>query len=1213
VKHAAADIDFQPIHSPEEVDLSRHALVEASAGTGKTYTIEHLVVRLLKEEPDLQLENILLVTFTEKATGELKQRIRAKLEATLENEADPTGDIRRKLSDTLDGFDSAAIATIHGFCHTLLKELPFETNSLFQQEMVEDGPLLEKLLKAQIRHQWPLWYQDRLNPLLALANFSANPDQFIQTVVALVQRLAHDPEVESLIPDPADLDLDQLWSACVQNLLALKSLVPGLAAGYSQLNINSRTKTAIIRDALEPLEKVMPQVSEDDWQLSEVKKIFDVLVKRNKSKERRIDRLVPNRWLKAGDNLEVCPNITAIRDALVALIELFGRLRHVLTLKAVAHLHSEAEAVKARQGWISYKDMVARVAASLTGEGAGAGIREIRKRYRVAFVDEFQDTDDLQWRIFQTLFLGENQNEGGANRLFLIGDPKQAIYGFRGADVFTYLEARQRMKALAGKGRANLYALAVNWRSAAQLVAAFNRLFIGDNWFGAGKKDDPYDIGYTPSQSPPPEKEIRSVGRDSSGRPALNVMDLTGEGKTAAARQRMAAFICREIQHLVGAGAVRFADQSGRERALDYGDIAVLVRGRPEFAKIESYFLDAGIPYTYYRKPGLFQCREAHLLSMILHAVANPDQSAAVRLALLTPFFDLSARALLSLPELPANHSCRRLLLRWHHLAFAGRWGALFQSLFEDSGLVLRHCTEPGWERTIANYRQLGDYLQEAADSQNLDPIGMAALLDSLRTASTGAGADADIHQIEEEGRKVRILTMHVAKGLEFPIVFIAGGLTANIAAGLRVYHTTDPEHPSNGFRKVFDLTAETGEEQAAKEKIDEDKRLYYVALTRACLKLYIPYCPIRHNALWVGPICKFVSNAIETSFDPSGADQAGFSWHATNADALRPLPPGKPGPMISATPDLPAPLLPAQADFRDRKLALESFSSIHHRIGKDVDAAGKLEEFSLSDAPGREVDEPAESAALEPLPLESDDPLPGGTRMGSMFHHIFENIDFSAVAEGPEDLATLPGAGEIIAAAMARYRVDSRWMPQIAAMVAGTLKTPFNLDGDSITLGRLAPRKRRHEMEFFFPLAEPMPKDLRLPGCEAVQGACNQLVLRGFIDLVFEWRGRYYIADWKSNRLPDGYGQAAMGREMAAAGYELQYRLYTLAALRWLQHLLGERFDPQRHFGGALYLFIRGIGTGGQDGVFHVAAEELLPRTRLQDMIRSQIAGLKW
>ncbi len=214
---------------------------------------------------------------------------------------------------------------------------------------------------------------------------------------------------------------------------------------------------------------------------------------------------------------------------------------------------------------------------------------------------------------------------------------------------------------------------------------------------------------------------------------------------------------------------------------------------------------------------------------------------------------------------------------------------------------------------------------------------------------------------------------------------------------------------------------------------------------------------------------------------------------------------------------------------------------------------------------------------------------------------------------DGPADLLTNDGLRRVIDSAVAFYRIEPRWSPQIARMVADTLRTPIDVHGTSLVLGRLTPAQRRHEMEFYFPLMTPLPTRDRVPDCTASFDPCRGMFIRGFIDLVFSWQGRYYIADWKSNRLEEGYHQAAMAGGMAAAGYERQYQLYTIAMLRWLKQRLGGRFDPHHHFGGAFYIFIRGVGAGGQDGIFHVPPEQLLPLEALQKNIQKQIAGLQW
>ncbi|WP_372678525.1 UvrD-helicase domain-containing protein [Desulfosarcina sp.] len=1213
----SSPIAFHPIHDIDAMDISRHALVEASAGTGKTYTIENLVVRLLKEEPDLDLAHILLVTFTEKATSELKQRIRQKIEQTLDGDQRLEPAVQSKLAQTLEGFDNAAIYTIHGFCHTLLKEFPFETGNLFRQEVIDDGPLLEKLLRVQMRSDWPGRYGRRFDVLLALSSFSASPDEFIRAAVNLADRLSDDRDRDILVPDPAELDVDDLWQAARQAVLTLKQMVgppPRFSDGYGRLNINARTRNAVIRDMIAPIEQALDRVDAETCPLSEVVGVVATLGARHTAVERNIDRLVPQKWLKAGENLHECPHLVAITRQLEALVGLFSHLSHVLMLDSVQQLRADARAMKVRNGWLSYQDMLTRVADFLAGEGAEDGIRKIRDRYRVAFVDEFQDTDDVQWRIFSTLFL-QRQDDPPAHRLFLIGDPKQSIYGFRGADVFTYLAARQRMKALAGQGRANLYDLRVNWRSLPSLVERFNRLFSHDAWFGERDQTNPFEIGYLPSDSPEPDQLPAVMSCDRSKRPPFNVIDLTAATSHATAKTLLARFVCREIGYLVGQGGIRIPGRDGKERALHFGDIAILVRSQSEFNLIEPLLRESSIPYAYYRKPGLFQCRESHWLSMVLRAVCSPQQSAVVRLALLTPFFDVAPADLLSWRELPANHASQQLLERWHTHAVSRRWGPLFQSLVEDSGLNLRHCADPAWDRTETNFQQLFDYLEATAYTKNLDMGGLVALLDSLRLSDRGAGSDDDIHQIEDEGDKVQILTMHVSKGLEFPVVFIAGGLTVRNDGGLHVYHAEDPAHPQQACRKVIDLTASSGKAQAEKEKEDENKRLYYVALTRSRFKLYVPFFPDSRNYSWRGPICRFVSHSIGQLFSDAGdAPTPGQGWHQVSLHAV-----GAYGstPTRNDRREVRLPmeaggLLPAQIDFRPRKLSLESFSSIGHRLVQSRDAGGRAVDFILIDAGWREEDEPFPIRLPEAMDSDLSDGLPGGTRMGSMFHYIFEHIDFQTVMNGPADILTDDGARLAIESALALFRIDPVWAPPVARMVSATLRMPIDIDGPPLILGRIGPDHRRHEIEFYFPLMGPLPKRIRVPGCPLSGDPCGEMVIRGFIDLVFLWQGRYYIADWKSNRLADGYAQSAMAEEITRAGYQLQYQLYTIATLRWLKRYVGEGFDARHHFGGALYLFIRGMGTGERNGVYHVTPDQLLPLEALEKTIQKKIPGLR-
>jgi exodeoxyribonuclease V beta subunit len=473
------------------IDLSRHALIEASAGTGKTFTLENLVVRLLKERPDIQIENILVVTFTEKATSELKARIQEKLveQIQMADDKETDGAFVQKISDTLDAFDRAAIATIHGFCHSILKDFTFENQGLFQNEVVDDGPIFESLLKEQMRKTWPQTYGEHLKELLKISAFSSQKDQFLARVI-----------------------------------------------------------------------------------------------------------------------------------------------------NPVKQLQTDAARVKRQNGWISYDDMLSQVASALHSDHCSGLIQTLRAKYKIAFVDEFQDTDPVQWQIFKRLFLDDSTGPS-ENLLILIGDPKQAIYSFRGADVYAYLEARNEMERLSETGGANLYSLATNWRSKPELVAAFNDLFGRDEWFPTQEQAGSFEIGYQGAGSPAETDLPAVLAADGSRRPALNVVDLRGPALPRQAKPILAGFIAREVRYLVDRGAIEIQSKNGPPRPLDFGDICILVRGKADAFFLEPELTDLGIPYSFYKKPGLFLSDEALYLSLVCHAIFDPGSIPDVKKALLTPFF----------------------------------------------------------------------------------------------------------------------------------------------------------------------------------------------------------------------------------------------------------------------------------------------------------------------------------------------------------------------------------------------------------------------------------------------------------------------------------------------------------------------------------------------------------------------------------------------
>ncbi|MCG6893463.1 MAG: UvrD-helicase domain-containing protein, partial [Desulfobacteraceae bacterium] len=915
-------------------------------------------------------------------------------------------------------------------------------------------------------------------------------------------------------------------------------------------------------------------------------------------------------WLKKGPNPEVCPQRKSVVDTFLRLEDALMRLSHLLAVDAVRRLREDAAVCKQKGGVIGYDDMLERVHAALCGDRAPQLLETLRQRYRIAFVDEFQDTDPIQWRIFRRLFL-EDSETGSDSRLMLIGDPKQAIYSFRGADVYAYLEARNEMERLAAEGRARLYSLATNFRSQPELVSLFNRLFGRNEWFSAERRSGPFDIEYRASASPGEDDLSLVSAQDRSGRASLNLVDLRGPSSPRSAKPVLARFVAAEILRLTRDRVLEIQPKGGERRSLHFGDICILVRSRSEAFLVEMELADRGIPYSFYKKPGLFQSEEALYLSMVFRAVADPGSLPDLKKAMLTPFFGLSPADLMEVENLSTDHPVRRLVHGWYELAAHRRWGRLFQSLIEDSGLLFRTAASRYRDRILTNYRQIFEHLTDEAYRKNLDFRGLSSRLDADRNQSAGTRDDVDIHQIETDEPRVQIMTLHVSKGLQFPVVFVAGGLTRPPEDPVHVYHVVDGSRPQAGVRRVIDLSRRSNRERHLRERDEEDKRLYYVALTRAQCKLYVPFFPLASEHAWVGPASRFLPVALAAAFTGS-SPPAGVEWCSPDFSGDSGSKREADGPAAEDAAEnggIPDPLLPPEDDFRSRSIRLDSFSSLHGTLSPGFAAGADRAGFRADRDRGKEEDEGLLPRKPQPAwDLHPEEQMPGGTEVGSMFHDILERIDYAAVLERPGDLLDMPETAERIAQAMEAYRIDPRWRNQVCRVVADALTAPIRGVGKTFRLGALSERDRIHEVEFTYSRTVSPGSSRSEPECATSSGPCG--FVRGFVDLVFRHDGRFFIADWKSNRIDDGYRPTVVAAHMNEAGYVLQYKLYTVAVLRWLRQTLGRRFDPDTHFGGVFYFFIRGMGAGDGSGIHYVPPEEIGPGDRLEAEIAAVLAG---
>lgn len=1037
-------------------ELDRHGVIQASAGTGKTHTIERLVERLLIDEA-VPLERILVVTFTEKATGELKTRLRQMLETAVAR-ADQYAPILRP---ALDQFDQAPIFTIHGFCQRLLQDYAWEQGQDFSASLVDDGELFRTALGDIQRRQWRSFFGADLKAVLEKAGYNRDT--------------------------AAD------WDAKV-------------------LDIARRFKP--------------------------------------RSGHRLVPAPIPEWWRRLDD--------AGVNGA--GQLEIF----------TIHELHRVVRDFKRQRGLQSFDDMIANVEENLDPDknrDAPGLLQALRERYRYGIVDEFQDTDPLQWRIFRRIFL-----DAGDAKLFVVGDPKQAIFGFRGADLPTYLEATRDMLDRHDAAR---YPLATNWRSIPDLLEAWNCLFGEGEWFPRESGIEYFDL-----HAPDGDQQANHVDTDRTGRPAMSLVDLADCQTLRSAQKKFAGFVVREIASLLddkNGPRLTFAQKGKPARPIRAGDICVLVMKRKDADPITQGLDQAGIPYSFYRQTGLWQCEEAGHLGVLLQALARPDQPATFRKALLSCFFRVKPEELVRAVDLPAAHPARQLLQTWLAFTQDRAWSALCRSLLEDTGLLFEHPGEPLAQRRVANQRMMLAALEQAGHSGNLDLLGLIDWLNDRR----GVRESGETDLLSADGSAaVQIMTIHASKGLEFPIVFLAGGFTRRGGGGEICYH-------DDAGRLVFDLFMdEHGKQRVQAEQLAEHRRLLYVAMTRPIFKLYVPRIRIpRRGSQYLGPLGSILLPALELAapeikLGGTVADLIAPSdiFHRPSGEGpphSSPLPPGE-GPGVRESPPhaihIDGPLFPAlDPNLGKRRIQTRSFSSLarHHlRLVGDGVSFG-------------EQAAPVEDETAAPL---DDDPLRGPV-FGDMVHGVLEAIDFGEVAraEAADDLCR-PGAparrlidDEIKKnIALLRTRTPAQQLEeacrrQIARLVWLALTTPLPALG--CPLCRIKKEDRLSEIEFLYP-------ELDRPGT-------NERFITGFIDFLFRKDGKYYLLDWKTNLLPD-YGPAEIERAMDDAEYHRQYRLYLQAIARWLERVHGQDVPILERFGGVFYLFLRGLnGRDDTSGVF--------------------------
>ncbi|MEO8602295.1 MAG: UvrD-helicase domain-containing protein [bacterium] len=1070
---------------PFNVALQGVQLVEASAGTGKTHAITTLVVRAVLER-GLDIGRILVVTFTNAATAELRDRVRKRLRAmhdALEDPARSDDDElrllverrpvearaadRQRLLAALYGFDEAAIFTIHGFCQRVLQEFAFESGVRFDTELLGDA----------------------------------------RTVLADVVR---------------DYRVEQLYAAAPELLAALK-----------KPRVDHARLTAIAQQFLRH-----PRL--------------------------RVLELPPADQLGGAE-----------QRAVRALVQGVGPYARAALARRKAGANAQF-----------FDDLLQDLGAALAGLHGAALAATLRRRYPMALIDEFQDTDPVQFDIFRRIYAVPDA--GAEAALFLIGDPKQAIYAFRGADVFTYFAAN----ALAD-GR---HTLPTNRRSSPSLVQAVNAVFnvrpdalvLDEMRFrdvAAARADTP--LGGAAGQAP---LRIWFAERSRGDFPLRKYRPKQILSPNHASHPFFGA---------VADAAVRLLDGSTSidGKVVEPGDVAILCRTNAQLLLIQTALRAADVPSVVLGDSSVFETAEASMLERLLRALAEPGDAAAVRAALTTPLLGRCGEDLDRLREDEAEwETVIERFQGWGARWRSGGFTSAFRAVLDDEGVPGRLLAQPGGERALTNLLHLGEMLQRAASAERRGPLALVEWLRRLRldvAARDEQAVEAAQIRLESDVRALKLTTVHKSKGLQYPVV-VCPFLWS-------IGRRDDPDapplfHADGEIRLDLRWPADEQSRRAAEiEQQAESTRLTYVALTRArdlCIVVWGAFWNFEESALahlWHGlerrdASAKRSPDDIKALTDQAmRADLDAYAQAAPGAIEIVPLEAPRqlrftPTSVMSAALVAPPAVSPVRQPWR-----VSSFTAL---------AAGG-EGLGLRAEEGIDRDE---LTSPEPIGVAGLGGFPRGRRPGTLVHAVFERIDFTQ-----RDPAVLRA---VVRDLLATFRVDLTLDGALCAAVDDVLDTPLDAGQPPLHLRDVPVARRLNEMEFAFPIGlgadgqthgglTPLRLSQTLAahaGSLAARAYAARLArlpfrtlagyLRGFIDLVFQHDGRWYVVDYKSNDLGPraaDYAPTGLAAAMAQHDYILQAHLYAVAVHRYLGQRVAD-YDYRRHFGGVYYLFVRGM-----------------------------------
>ena len=1155
-------------------------LIEASAGTGKTFTVATLYARLVIEL-GIPVPRLLAVTFTEAATRELREQLRKRLlqarqlleqpaldsslepayadaaeialgkqllrEAVLREGAVP---LLARLRRAVEQMDIAPIHTIHAFCQRALNEHALEAGQpLAPRELLANEASLreEVALEFWRRHSLDA---NHAKALLAVWNSPAQLADSLRELLAL----------DAITPMPATDTSAEAESG-------LHAAREALAMAWDAHGDDARE---LLRKAC-AAKDVNATYSKD----SAVDPVWIALCEWRSdptASDPGTDKLAnySASALHAKTNARRTTPLSPLFDAIEAWAQAKRASVAALDGRKIAIVHAARDFATARidtlkhqRGMLGFDDMIRGVAHALDADHDGRFAAALQNQYAIALVDEFQDTDPRQWAIFRRLFAQAGAQDGSTPRaLFLIGDPKQAIYRFRGGDVATYLAAQDQAE--------QRHPLPTNFRSRPIALDAVQAVF---EISGGGAFDQPgIEFENVVAGGACADDALSIDGQVAPGLVFQWLQPDPTDDCIDSVREQATAACVLAIHKLLAdgqAGRAIMTDREGTTRPVAPRDISVLVPRNEDAARIQRALSDIGIASVAAGRSSLYQTEEAAHVCWLLHALLAPGDDGRMRAVLASPLFGLDAAQIAALDlDLAEYRAWQDRFQAWQTRARRHGPMALMGDICAEQ--APRLLGWPDGERRLSNYLQLAEELQ-AADR---GALGLGGLLSGLerRIEDADARNDAELLRLESDARRVRIMTLHVSKGLTLDLVFLP--YAATTSSGLR---TSVPPMARfhDGLSRVGQLFA-TKDDPARKEDAREQRaehiRLLYVGLTRARL------------ATWVG--WGAIKDAHRTALgwllhrSAGAADVAKFDEKSAHG-RLQQLQARAPGAIA-----IEDPVDVAQLAKLERLDFTESENATPARVARrTLDRDWWVYSFSQLSREDSGSQSRGAGDEVDATPLQRS--RFSGSRFGNALHEALEQADFAAWLDW-RDVLPPTGQLEVLANALRNWGYASELdqeegLPLLTALVSETLNAPLP---EGTRLAALPTSRRCIEMEFHLALApfaveawlSLLHEHGLLPDRHGF-GLRHRLegLLTGRIDLVYEAGGRYYVLDYKSNQLPD-YGRDTVALAIREGEYDLQYLLYTLALHRWLRFRLGADYDIDHHLGGVRYVFCRGL-----------------------------------